>query len=770
MKSYFVFLSRNKLYTAITIFGFAISLMFVVLVSLYARNEFTVDDFQQNADRIYRVQYGDQGNCYTPPAMGPDLASQYPEIEAYTCIQESNITTLTPIGEKINVRAIVADSSFFSIFSFPLIEGNPTSVLRTNFDVAISEDLANKLFGSASAAMGKSVRHYHQERDLTVNGVYANIKHSTIIPADVIIRTRGMYNSEATYAFEGYNASNYTLMIMGKKGADLEAKAKDFTRYLRDDRKFWVLADKFSDTITIEKFSNVYFSQAHSTGTQGGDKRFVLILIAAALAILLFAVINYINLSVAQSGFRAKEMATRRLMGSTAAVIFGKFILESVMLCTVSFFIALGLASLCQGFFNDMLQSTLNINTEFSAINIALAVSFIGLLGIISGLVPATVITKFSPIEVVRGTFTYRTKKIYSKILITFQYIITVVLIGMTTLIVQQTTFMRHMDIGFQTKNLYAINTGVEKERTESLRSRLMQISGVEAVGFADGQPLTWGNNNSFVAGNAQQSFTIYYMDSVAFKLFGFEVLSSTGNTGDTAFYINQTGLKNLGETEVPDIVIPDNSSHENGYPIRGEVKDFNFRNLTDPISSAMIQNTLRWQANQVIIKSSDPMIVDRLKPVIDEFTNGLPFSGGWLDDDLANWTAKIERQGNLIGSLALLAIVISALGMLAMATYFIRQRSMEVAVRKVFGATRSEVLSMLMWQFLKLVAIAFVLGTPLIWYFGTAWLEGFPYRVQLGALVFLCAAFVAFMVASITVFYQAYRAMNAPTVTALKK
>lgn len=765
MRSYFIFLSRNKLYTFITMFGFAASLMFVVLMAIYTRDQMTVDSTQPNKDRVVRLQWDDNsGNV--PPPLGEDLKSRYPEIEAYTRIMGNEFLVENTAKEKISASALVADSSFFTIFSYDFVEGTPVEAMAIRDNVVLSESFARKMFGSQSA-LGKTIKFCDVDKVMTVGGVIRDFENTVFGGCDMVVPVSFMGNLSPSYV-KYYNACNYNLYLLLKPGADLNAKSADMEKYFKDELGFWLFTDDFVKSVHFVPLTDVYFDKMEGTGPQRrGDLTFVMILLAAAAVILVFAVINYINLSVAQSGFRAREMATRRLLGSSVGAIFGKFIVESVAICFMSMAVGLFFSYIAEGTFNEILQTVVNINAELTSANIALALGFVVVLGVISGLVPAYVITRFKPVDVVRGAFQYRTKKVYSKVLIAFQYCITIALIGSTILIVEQTSFMRSRDLGLTTKDLYVVSCYIARDKAAAIRSQLQSVPGVEKVSFATWLPTGGGSNNSFTYNNAQQSFTCFAGDSTMMEMMGIEILQRTGNTADSAVWLNETGFKNLGLTKLVDEFRSEDDAYALG--IKGIVRDFHFKGLTSAISSAWIAERMSYGIRNILIRVSSPNATERIKPIIAEFTGGAPFTGQWLDDRVEQWSDTARRQAELVGWLSLMAIIISSLGMLAMATYFIRQRATEIAVRKVFGATRSEVLGQLMWSFLRLVLIGYVVALPAIWYFCSSWLEGFTYRVSLGPVVYIVAGVVAFAIASLTIFWQAYRAATENPINSIK-
>lgn len=765
IKSYLVFLMRNKLYAAITIFGFAAALMFVILMTFYTRDQFTVDAQHVNGDRIVLTYYDNNKIASTPPPLANDLKSRYPEIESYTRLTPWQSLIKGATGEKVEVTGIAVDSSFFTIFSFPFVEGNATTAMPTEDFVVLSESFARKMFGDLNV-VGRTLQLPNKgDKIVTVGAVVKDIEHSIIPNVDIIARIGR--NQDSWMGFRNdYNSCNLRLFLLLRPGVDLNNKSDGIVKFCKDDLQFWLFTMDMAKTIQFVPLRDVYFSEVESfMGFNGGSLRFVMILLASVIAILIFAAINYINLSVAQSGFRAKEMATRRLLGAGIGEISGRFIFESIFICSISFIIGLIFAKIIEPFFNDMLQVNININDELTVTNIIFSILFLIVLGAISGIVPAYVITKFKPVDVVKGEFTYRTKKVYSKVLIAFQYLITIVLIGSTIIIGKQNAFMQNIDLGYKVNGLYVVECSVKKSAISSTRARLEAIPGVEGVSMMQFMPTTWGNNNMFKYNDVEQSFTIFDGDSLWMDMMGIEILERTGNNSDTAYWINQTGLRNLGLSKVVDNLPTSNHN----YALRGVVRDFHFTGLIEPISSAFLAtsgNRIRY----TVLKLSNEEAINQIKPIFAELTGGNPFKGEWMDETIARWSEDVRRQGELIAYLTMIAIIISSLGMLAMATYFIRQRASEIAVRKVFGATKTEVLGQLMWQFLKLVLIGYVLAMPLVWYFCSNWLEGFAYRTNIDIWVYLVAGVVAFAVASVTVFWQAYRAMIVPPAFTLKK
>lgn len=761
LNSYILFLSRNKLYTAVTLFGFAIALMFVILMAVYANGEFTKDSFHTKGDRIYMLASNESFAVAAPP-IGQDLLGRYPEIESYTRIFNDNGIVEATNQSKYATEFMVVDSTFFTIFDFPLVEGKADEVLNIPSNILLSEEFARKLFGDQNA-MGQQVKL--DGYSYTVSGIFRQFEESMFTKHDAILPVSHFKLQERMWMLERYNACNYSLILLARPGVDLRAREGDITEFFRTF--FWVYKNDPKLEVRMIPLSEMYFDDHIIRGAVHGDRRFLLILISAAMMILLFAVINYINLSVAQSGFRAKEMATRRLMGSPVWELFGKFIFESIVMCAVAFVLGFCLAMAAEPVFNDILQAQISIFDNFTLTTLLIATGFVVLIGLISGIAPAYTITKFKPVEVVKGTFKYRTKKVYSKVLIAFQYCITIVLIGSALTIVEQTSFMRNIDPGYDLDDIYIVPHISDQQ--PSIREELLAVPGVDRVSFALWQPLGFCNNNTMMVDGVQHSFSIFYGDSLYMDFMNFEILSRTGNISDTAYWINETGFRALGLKEGDDHFRPDGSSSD--CALAGVIKDFHFRSMgSGPVTPAMIYCDMVDTHYTAMVKVSSEAAISGIKEVHKKYTEGAPFEGQFASDIWAELSQTEQRQARLIGYLSIIAIVISSLGMLAMANYFIQQRSLEIAVRKIFGSTRTQALRMLIVGFLQLVLMAFIVAVPLIWYFMDSWLMDFAYRISIGWLVFVIAGLVALTVAFVTVFWQSYRAVSRNPVMTLKR
>ncbi|WP_300829601.1 ABC transporter permease [uncultured Rikenella sp.] len=779
LKSFWNFLKRNKLFTVINIFGFAVSLTFVVLIGLYVQDEVAVNRSQVNRDRIYRIVGSSQTN-FAPPTA-PDLANRYPEIERYTL-------TYNKYGWEVSVEsengaepvryignALMTDSSFFRIFSFPFVEGTPEQALLTKGETVLTESYARKLFGN-QPALGKTIR-VDGFGELVVSGVVADFdKETHFANPDFLLWLDNLSSAWGMNVMGHSGWCSVEIYFMAHRQADLPAKAADLDEYVHSNDMYWLFRHDSTNHASFEPLEEVYFSQRQSYGAnRQNDSRFLTVLGATALLILAFAIINYINLSVAQSGFRAQEAATRRLLGGSRGSLFAGFILESLIICFVSFCLGLLLVQAIVPWFREVMECDTSLADSFTAGNVALALGGVVVIGVISGLVPAYVLTRFKPIDVVRGTFRRQTKMVYSKILIAFQYCITIALIGCTITVIRQTNFMMKTDLGYRHDYLLTCDNMTENAAERAaVRSQLMAIPGVEQVAFVAGTPADGGNNNSARDKEGRQhSFQMFVGDSTYMEMMGFEVLHRTGVVSDRGVWINETAWKRL---ELPDDATEcfDPGQRDTPAPLLGMVRDFHTTDLGKPIGEAMIRQLPEDQfypwSILIRVSPADPFgAMNRVRDWYNGYKGGQLFMGSFLDDQIQRQYESQERTAQILTYLSFVAIVISALGMLAMATYFMRQRAQEVAIRKVFGATNGQVLTRLMTSFLRLVVVAFVLAVPVIWYVMSEWLSGYAYRIPLSWTIFALSGLAAFAIAFFTVLWQSLKATRANPVVAIR-
>ena len=765
-RAFLNFLGRNKLYTAINIFGFSISLMFVILLVTYTRQEYAVDQFHSNKERIFRLC--DETDACFAPLIGRDLKARYPEIETYVRLFETDEVATT--GERhLKAKILLSDPDFFRMFSFRLAEGDTAQVLRSKNGALLSESFARNLFPEGDY-LDKTVTI--KGESVPVTGILRPFGNSQFVTPDVMLSFEEW--APLVYGWDGvlkrgYASASFPLYLMLKPHADLSAKMPDMLSHLKT--YYWPYKDDHARELTIIPLTEVYLSNPLYASEQIriGSKTLINTFFSVAMLILLFAVINYINLSTAQSESRAREMAVRRLLGCSRKALFTRLIVESVLLCILSLLIALLLAGIAEPIFNRILQTHISVSNLFSASNLGIGVVAIILLGLQTGVIPASVITRARPIDVVRGSFRHKTKMVNNKILIGFQYLITIVLLGCTLTMSRQIDMMLHADLGFDTANkLYLSIPDLNPGQSAGLKNQLLQIAGVENVALVRGVPMLGSNNTSDTWHDRPISTQRFEGDSSYLKIMGFRILRDNRTDDRKAIWLNETAMQAME--------LPDSASYCEYFkcPIAGIVQDFRYRDLTHPAEPCIIEhmqdNYWPWACIIQLTNLDSPVTLRTIERVYREYTGGMPCEYKTYDEVMHQQYAAQQRMSDILFGFTLVAILISALGILAMATYFIRQRSMEIAVRKVFGSTNREVLQRLVLHFVRYVLAAFVIAVPVIWYLMHDWLSQYVLRIPFSWTIFALAGLTALAIAVATVFGQSWRAANSNPVDAIKR
>ena len=765
-RAFLNFLGRNKLYTAINIFGFSISLMFVILLVTYTRQEYAVDQFHSNKERIFRLC--DETDACFAPLIGRDLKARYPEIETYVRLFETD--EVATAGERhLKAKILLSDPDFFRMFSFRLAEGDTAQVLRSKNGALLSESFARNLFPEGDY-LDKTVTI--KGESVPVTGILRPFGNSQFVTPDVMLSfeewTPLVYGWDGVLK-RGYASTSFPLYLMLKPHADLSAKVPDMLSHLKT--YYWPYKDDHTRELTIKPLAEVYLSNPlyASELIRIGSKTLINTFFSVAMLILLFAVINYINLSTAQSESRAREMAVRRLLGCSRKALFTRLIVESVLLCILSLLIALLLAGIAEPIFNRILQTHISVSNLFSASNLGIGVVAIILLGLLTGVIPASVITRARPIDVVRGSFRHKTKMVYNKILIGFQYLITIVLLGCTLTMSRQIDMILHADLGFDTANkLYLSIPDLNPGQSAGLKNQLLQIAGVENVALVRGVPMLGSNNTSDTWHDQPISIQRFEGDSSYLKIMGFRILRDNRTDDRKAIWLNETAMQAME--------LPDSASYCEYFkcPIAGIVQDFRYRDLTHPAEPCIIEhmqdNYWPWACIIQLTNLDSPVTLRTIERVYREYTGGMPCEYKTYDEVMHQQYAAQQRMSDILFGFTLVAILISALGILAMATYFIRQRSMEIAVRKVFGSTNREVLQQLVLHFVRYVLAAFVIAVPVIWYLMHDWLSQYVLRIPLSWTIFALAGLTALAIAVATVFGQSWRGANSNPVDAIKR
>lgn len=757
LKSFFKFLSRNKAYTAIDVFGLSVSLMFVILIAVYTVQELSTDSFHTKADRIYVL--GNEDTPATAAAIAYKVKERYPEVEKACPVVSKNFDGMAvESGEKkMKANILFADSTFFDLFDFRLVDGSRSQVLASEGYAVVSESFARKMFGTDDP-MGKPLL-VGDTISVVVNGVVADMLHSALPNADIILRWEQVRCINSSLAPEELsNAGSTTAFFLVKEGVDFSTRAEDMHDWFKTF--FWIYEREIWKEVRLVPLSDFYFSGwGGGWPLNGGDRKFVLILMSVGLLILIFAVINYINLTVAQAGFRAKEMATRRLLGSTRSELFFRLILEATLLTFISLALGILLATAAVPYVNELLQTRIDLSALLSPAWLLALIAVVVAVGGLSGLLPAVVVSASKPIEVVRGTFRVRTKMVFSKFFITFQNVITITMIAVSIVMVSQIKHMIDAPLGFRSTNLIACQAW-DTEHQDAFIGELRQRACVKHVGKTRGLPLYGSNNMTSVHEGKNISFQQFIMDRETFDMLGLEMLRDN-KLSTKGWFLSEQAMR---EMNLPEDATSFTLKDTEPKAIAGILRDFHLNDIRENLRPVLFRFLEKDESGWMILVEVEGDPFQAIKEVGEVYKNisGLDFEGQFMDQQLQDSFASQIRMAKIIIIFSIVTILISLLGLVAMSTYFIQQRSQEVAVRKVFGSSSGQLLRKLVFTFLSYVVIAFVLSVPIIWYSMREWLSDYPYRIMLSPIIFLAAGLFCLLVSLAAVFVQSYRAANA--------
>ena len=772
MKSFWNFLRKNKLYAAVNLVGLTVSMAFVLLLAVYIQRQLTTDSFQQNADRIYVV--ANEDNVTMGYWLDKHLKNNFPEIEKGCCV--ANIASAAAFnidGERVYGSTMAADSTFFEMFSYDLLEGNKADWRVSQDRCMVSREFANAHFGDKDP-LGQIISfNYDGSFQLTVCGVYEDFGNSILKAPDVLIRGDIMPKINSLHdEFMSY-AGGGVCFVMTYPGADLQARQSDILDWCEEN--FWVYKRQY-DNVRLIPLRNMYFlddgNKDWTDTIQFGNRSFVNLLLAMCILLLAFAVLNYINMTTALTGFRAKEMATRRLVGSDKRSIFLKVISESTLICGISMLLAILLAEALSPLASQILKYQVSIFKAVMPVNVLLVLGFIALLGVLSGIVPALLIQQAQPIEIVRGTLRLKTKTVYSKVIIIVQNVVAVVMLVSALTMGLQIRHMISADLGYNTKDILVVDNAFgQTGQIRPLLDRLRAEPCVEEVGQGDGIPLGGTNNLTMEMPDGHWvSFQQIQGDDKYFDILGLKVKQ---DNHQRAWWLNEYAFKQIGIEETA----TEFQSAKNGTSqIGGIYYDFKIRPLEEDQSAAMIYNRGENPDDDypwiLLVKTTGDQAAAKkqVEAACKEVFPDRLFEAQYIEEMIEDGFADESRVLNIVLIFTLLFILVSALGLFAMSSYYMQQEIRSVSVKKVFGADYSGVLKELVLSFMKMVGIAFVIGVPIAWFIMSRWLSGYGHRIDLSGWIFVVAGLIVALIAIASVLYQSIKTARTNPAEALKK
>ena len=789
MKSYLKFLSRNKAYTFINIAGLVVSLMFIILMGDYTWRQYSIDSWHKNADRIYLT--GSKEEFFMWPQAAQEIKEMCPEIEQTCCVmsQRGRIKygqREVKEEDKENGIIMLADSTFFRFFDFELTKGDRRTALDAPDKCVITERLAQRLFGEKNP-IGESLQivgdrsvfmnnedPYDSTLVYTVSGIVEDFDH-TVLPNETQIiasmerfpQVMGYTLRPNSFAYSSTGACKAFFML--RPGVTLDAKKKVIEDHLANNYMIWARVG-IDHEFTATPLTDIMFApQNNGYGMQKGDKTRLHILLAAVLAILFFAVSNYINLTVANTGFRAKEMATRRLFGSSQSQISLKLIAESTLMIAVAFLIGFALAFCFQDDAAELFRGKIALLNDVSIGTVSVCLGFILLVGIVSGIMPSYQISRFQPINIVKGNFRYHSKMVMGRLFIIVQNIVTVTMLTSALVIWLQLNYLIHAPLGFNTQNLYYITS--PEGKSQAIWNKLEKMPFVEKIGKWGYSSFTNNSSSMRTVTKDDKIANVYLtdLDSTAFDLFGLKILQDNGSVSD-GYYLTEEAMRKLGYTKEERTL-----DWGRGYkdPIAGILKDFHRINVLQDYQPFAIRLMDQMENSNFLVKTNgDKQAKAAFIEVIREL--GVPEEAiEWyvtsLEEDIADTFEDQENTLKIITLFTIIAVIISVMGYVGMSLFFIRQRQKEIGIRKIMGSTSGEVMVLMLRIFCSPLLLSFVIAVPLSWYIMRDWLTNFSYRIALSPWIFIATCAFALLVAVLSVGLQIIKAVRTNPVESIK-
>ena len=777
---------RHKGFSLLNIIGLSVGMTAFFLIFLYVSFEGSYDSFHTKADRIYRIVSDVQTPTgiqhFSSPPMPATLGmrKQFPEIESVTRLTLGDnwmVIRDKEVFETDNVS--IADTSFFHIFDFPLIKGDPKTALAARQSVVLSESNARKFFGNADP-MGKVLIMTRDKFPCTVTGVMKDMPENSQFKAEMIISTATFERADSSFndQWDNYGWSAYVLLKPGATPAGLQNK---FPAYLDRFGGEAMRKSRMIPTLLLEPLREVYLYSTRDDARNGHIGNVYIFSIIGAF-IVLIAGINFVNLTTARSVERAKEVGIRKVVGAGKWMLAGQFIGESIIICLIAYVLAVGLSSLMLPPFNQLAGKVVSTgifdHPRYLAVLLAIAV----LIGFFAGLYPALVLSSFRPVAVLKGRFSTGTRGIVlRKGLVIVQFTIAIGLMIATLVVYFQLNYMQNQDLGFSKEQKLIMDTRNDSAKM-AFKQALSSIPGVLANTLAGNVPGLFAYPNDAVLENGHgemqtTSNIAYLVDYDYISQMGMKIMAGRdfsrefGMDTSQAMIINETAVRQLGYSS-PDKAIGKRFSQFGGNgTIIGVVKDFHLRSLQDPIRAC----TMRVAPNNcdLICATIDsrraPETLRAVEAKWKTMVTDRPFSYFFLDEFFNRQYKSEEHFGRLFLNFAVLAIFISCLGLMGLAAYSTIQRTKEIGVRKVVGASVGNIVYLLSRDFLVLVGWAFVVAAPTTWMFIRGWLNGFAYRITTYWWIFVLAGITALIIALAAVSYQAIRAALVNPVNSLR-
>jgi len=804
-------LLKRKVFTLINLLGLSTGMAVCLLLTLYIQNEFGWDSFHKNGDQIFRLAIERKYTSRTvlrgniPPSIGQAVQHEFPEV--LQSVRVMGAGNSIKVGDKLfeDDKIFVADSNFFRVFTGDFLNGNGLTALQNPGTAVVNEATAKRLFGSAGNAMGKKVI-VNEFKNYTITGVCKDWEEKSHFHFSMLVSMTGFQGMNVPDYYDFY-CYDYLLLNKNASAKALEAKLPLIvSKYVAStiQKGFGESYQQFIAEGNGYRYFLQPIQQIHLHSNlvdefkPGGNIGAVYLFGAIAVFILFLACINFINLSTAVSVERAREVGIRKTFGSGKKSIIWQFLSESIIFSIISIILAALLAYLSVPVLNNIAGGQLSFSYFITPLHIAIMLSFAVFIGIIAGLYPAFVLSSFKPIAVLKGRLKSGAHGMRLRNgLVVFQFAISVILIICTIVVNNQMQYMLGDKLGYNKDNVISIDNAYHLRSVQgpngfnnvsgAFITELLKIKGVEDISKCSGLPDGRGDANcamQVVGTKVQRTQRTTFVDERYAGVLGLAVtqgrfFAKEFGTDSLSLVLNETAVKDfdlknpigsrITSTE-PFFNQP--TGQQNVYTVVGVVKDFHFENLHQKIAPLVIANTGRfgWGLAAVKIKSENfKASINEIEKAWGKFVPKYDFKFSFLEKTVAEqYKAEIAAQ-RIFTVFSILAIFIACIGLLGLATYTALQRTKEIGIRKVLGATTGSIIIVLSKDFLRLVSISALIAFPVAWWAMHSWLSGFAYRVNVSWWIFLLAGMLAALIAMLTISYQAIKAAITNPVKSLR-
>jgi len=781
-------LSRNRIYSIINISGLSLGLACAMLIILYLKDEVSYDRFHANGDHIYRIfQQATRPDGQvlrmgiTGAIQGPIFTSKLPEIKAFVRVNGGYADIKT--GSEVKPQPLLrADSNFFSVFSFPLLNGNPKTVLLKPNAIVLSEDAAKKYFGS-SAAVGKTMLLRTDNNEFipyTVTGVAKRCPQNSSIQFDVLLPLKVPPGSEqGEQSWGTFFLNTYLLLDLR---ADIKTVEAKMTKVFVDDAPEMVKRmtresqGKLNGSYMLQPFTDMHLNNNMDRYDISGASNLIYSYILSGIAffILLIACINFVNLTVARSLKRAKEIGVRKVIGGSRKQLIIQFLGESFLLCLCAFVLAIVIVQLLLPVFNQLSNKVLLLSYLLDAKLVAGYIALFIITSLLAGFYPALVLSNYNPVQTLYNRFSLGGKNYVQKSLVVFQFTLATFLISATFIISSQFNFLINKKLGYDDSNLVLINKGnLTRDENKLFKEELMKSPDILGMAAKDEG---YSFNPAKINGNSEMGAAYMTIDESFLPLMKIPVImgrnfsKSFPSDSSTAVLVNEKFVEDAGWKDPigQQLIMNENMK----YHVIGVVKNYHFQPLNEKIKPEVFTMRMQNEYGMAYIKikpNSETSSLHHIEKVFQKLFPLNPFSFVFKDqENLKNYEAEAKwKQIMLFGSV--LTIFISCIGLFGLSVLSAEKRTKEIGIRKVLGASVHAVVTILSKDFLKLVILSLLIAMPVSWLTASKWLDNYPYRVTLNWWMFAVVGLLVMLIALATVSFQAVKAAVANPVKSLR-